>query len=76
MNNLLIRCAKCGTVYRIIKTDRENQCLITDFGDKIKIDSDTAICNCMKCNNQIELLDNSIVTESWIADLIFKVKGN
>lgn len=76
MNNLLIKCPHCGTVYRIIKTDRENECLITDFNDRVKLDIDTAESNCMKCNNRIALLDNSMITESWIADLLFKVKGN
>lgn len=76
MNNLLIKCPQCGTVYRIIKTDRENECLITDFNDRIKLDIVTAESTCMKCNHRIELLENSIVTESWIADLLFKVRGN
>lgn len=76
MNNLLIKCPHCGTIYKITKTDRENEYLITDFGDKIKLNIETAESKCIKCNNSIQVLDNSIITEDWIANLLFKVKGN
>ena len=75
MNNLLLKCPNCGTIYKITKTDREKQSLITDFGDRIKLNPENASSICIKCNTEIEILDNSMVTESWVADLVFKIKG-
>lgn len=75
MNNLLIKCPTCGTVYRIVEADKVALKLTTDFGDILNMDPETYDAICMKCNTIIDLLSNSMVTESWIADLLFKIKG-
>lgn len=61
----ILRCPRCETLFKCAKT-LEGE-FITDFGDKLKN-------NCIHCNNP---LDKKIMqTDDWIANLIFKVKGN
>lgn len=56
----LLRCKNCGKIYKAIK---EQDGFITDFGDKLT--------NCF-CNGDFDIIQ----TEYWIADLVFKIKGN
>ena len=75
MNNLLLKCPTCGTIYRIVEADKQALKLITDFGDKLDMNEETYDATCIKCNTVIDTLPNSMITESWIADLLFKIKG-
>ena len=65
----LIFCPHCGQAFKIVKEDKY---LYTDFNDRFY---NKAITNCVKCHKEFNLKDNSLITDDWIADLIFKVKG-
>jgi transcription elongation factor Elf1 len=59
----LIQCPACGQLY---KTDKKENRYITDYNDDITD-------HCIKCKNTIT--PNVIMTEDWIADMVFKIKG-
>ena len=75
MNQLLMKCPNCGVIYRITHTDRDNLQVVTDFGDHIQLNPDNLNAICLKCNDEINLAKDSMVTKNWIADALFRVKG-
>ena len=66
-----IRCPKCG---KIFKTKLHKNGYETDFGDLLRVRGN--IIHCLKCEKSFSVTENRIVTEEWIADMIFKIKGN
>lgn len=64
MDNYLLRCPKCGKIYKCTK---QNNKYITDFGDDVTN-------KCISCNTAMNPI--IILTTDWIAELLFKVKGN
>lgn len=61
----ILKCTNCGTLFKCLKKQNEN--FITDFGDVLNN-------TCMHCHHKLS--SRIIKTEDWIADLIFRVKGN
>lgn len=74
MNNILIRCDKCGKIYKIVKGDVENKIFYTDFNDALRMDNEYML-TCLNCGDRYKVLDNSKITEDWIASAVFNVKG-
>lgn len=56
----LLHCQDCGTIYKARKEDT----FVTDYGDELD--------HCLVCEGELD----AIHTDEWIADLMFKVKGN
>ena len=63
----ILQCPKCGQVY---KTDLhptvKGARYITDYNDDVTE-------KCIKCNSK--MTPSIMKTEDWIADLVFKIKG-
>lgn len=74
MNNILLRCDKCGKIYKIVKGEPDNQVFYTDFNDALRIDEEGKI-TCLVCGNRYEVLGNNMITDDWIANAVFTVKG-
>ena len=62
MDVYILKCCKCGQIY---KATSKNGKLVTDCGDDI-----TDCCVKCKCADR-----KMIKTDDWIADLVFKIKG-
>lgn len=72
---MLLRCKHCGQIYKIVNTVDSN--FVTDFQDLIPVDKSTNCAECIKCKNNflLQLGDNMIFTEDWVADKVFTIKG-
>lgn len=74
----LLRCKGCGKIYKITNEtniDKDyKKYYFTDFGDKIINFCNTKLIKCICCNNisNFEIIN----CEEWIAELVYKVKGN
>ena len=66
----LIKCPYCGRIYKIVKEDRHFH---TDLGGVLHKKKDS--CQCMHCKKLFPTIENSMNTEDWIANLLFKIKG-
>lgn len=64
----LVQCPECGCVYKCkgVATVRGLR-YITDYNDDI---TETCVC-CKK-----KITPKAMITEDWIADLVFKIKGH
>lgn len=74
MDNYIIKCEHCGKMFKITDTKPNpyGRIFITDYGDKFIPHKDKYICiNCKK-----EFIPHILKTDNWIADLVFKIKGN
>lgn len=72
MNNLLVKCPHCKRIFKIVKTQGNN--IVTDFNDTMEVNVDNFLVKCL-CGRQFNFVQNTILTEDWIADLFYKVKG-
>ena len=70
MNNYILRCEKCGKMFKAHTLQQINgqNVYITDYNDKLQDHSNCVIC---KQNTTYKVLK----TQSWIADLVFTIKG-
>ena len=75
MCKLLIHCPHCGKIFKIIRAEHDEKIsFITDFNDKFIADENYNY-HCISCGGVFDVTKNSMTTESWIADMLFKVKG-
>ena len=59
----IIKCSECGKMF---KTEKKGNKYVTDYNDEIKD-------KCLSCGKKIEPV--IMETEDWIANLVFKIKG-
>ena len=64
----IVRCPKCGRMYKTTgKLTSKGLRYITDYNDDVTE-------NCIICKHKITPI--VMETDDWIADLVFKIKGN
>lgn len=74
MNNILIKCPHCNTIFKIVKS-ADCGIFITDFGD-VFTPEENYNYKCLNCKEEFNILNNHKITEDWVANLFFKIKGN
>lgn len=63
----ILQCPTCGQVYKAdLHPTVRGPRYITDYNDDVTE-------NCIKCNSKIS--PYIMKTEDWIADMVFKIKG-
>ena len=76
MNNILLTCPHCNKIFKIVRKDTVNGLpeYITDFNDKFILQNSSY--HCISCGYPISFRTNAIVTDDWIADMVFNVKSS
>ena len=76
MRNYILICPNCGKMYKIvdIQEGRNGQIYITDFGDRFECDME-GYYGCMCCHQPYQI-NTIMMTEDWVADLVFTTRGN